>query len=122
MRQPVVQEALTPHRTLELTPAGQAMQQYLTLEEAAKMLLISVDDLREMAKKKTIRAFQDRGSWRFRLQDIEELARKRGINSDPEVRLAEGRKGAALDDDDEVPLGKEKSSQGSRGSDRKSVV
>ena len=95
------------------------MQQYLTLEEAAKMLLLSVDDLREMAKKKTLRAFQDRGSWRFRLQDVEELARKRGINSDPEVRLGEGKKGSAIDEDDEVPLGKEKSSQGSRGSKTK---
>ena len=90
------------------------MQQYLTLEEAAKMLLLSVDQLREMARKKTVRAFQDRGSWRFRLQDVEELARKRGINSDPEVRLGDGKKASDHDDDDEVPLGREKSSQASR--------
>ncbi len=90
------------------------MQQYLTLEEAAKMLLLSVDQLREMARKKTVRAFQDRGSWRFRLQDVEELARKRGINSDPEVRLGDSKKARDRDEDDEVPLGREKSSQASR--------
>ena len=95
------------------------MQQYLTLEEAAKMLLLSVDELREMARKKTVRAFQDRGSWRFRLQDVEELARKRGINSDPEVRLGEGKKASTLDDDDEVPLGKEKPSHGPRSAKTK---
>jgi excisionase family DNA binding protein len=97
------------------------MQQYLTLEEAAKMLHLSTDELREMARKKTIRAFQDRGSWRFRLQDIEEAARKRGINSDPEVRLGESKKNVADDDDDEVPLGKEKSSHSPRGAKAKGV-
>jgi len=96
------------------------MQQYLTLEEAAKQLAMAPDELREMAKKKTIRAFQDRGSWRFRSQDIEELARKRGASSDPELGLGEARKPApkkpqdsdllpvdfALDEGDEVQLGK----------------
>jgi excisionase family DNA binding protein len=93
------------------------MQQYLTLEEAAKMLQLSADDLREMARKKTIRAFQDRGSWRFRLQDMQEEARKRGINSDPEVQLGEGQKHL---EDDEVPLGREKRSSGPRSSRTKS--
>ena len=93
------------------------MQQYLTLEEAAKMLQLSADELREMARKKTIRAFQDRGSWRFRLQDMEEEARKRGINSDPEVQLGEGQKNV---EDDEVPLGREKRSSGPRSSRTKS--
>jgi excisionase family DNA binding protein len=87
--------------------------QYLTLEEAAKRLQMSPDELREMAKKKTIRAFQDRGSWRFRSQDIDELARERGMSSDPEMPLADSGKSskkhpAPVDDDDEVPLGREK--------------
>jgi excisionase family DNA binding protein len=99
------------------------MQQYLTLEEAAKALQMSPDELREMAKKKTVRAFQDRGSWRFRLQDIEELARSRGLSSDAELQLGEGAmSGPAAKkpgdseaipadfslDEDEVPIGREK--------------
>jgi len=111
------------------------MQQYLTLEEAAKLLNLSNDELREMAKKKQIRAFQDRGTWRFRRQDIDEKARELGVSSDAELTLGEGSKskpGAREDDDDdlisvdlslslddsdddEVPLGKEKTPPSSRG-------
>jgi excisionase family DNA binding protein len=65
------------------------MQQYYTLEEAASRLQMSPDELREMAKSKKIRAFQDRGTWRFRTQDVEELARARGAGSDPEVQANE---------------------------------
>lgn len=70
------------------------MQQFYTLEEAAKVLQISSDDLREMAKKKEVRAFQDRGSWRFRAQDIQEMARERGIGSGPDLMLGEAAKAA----------------------------
>src|SRR5262245_50389021 len=108
------------------------MQQYMTLEEAAKHLYMPPDELREMAKKKTIRAFQDRGSWRFRTQDIEELARARGLGSDPALQPGEGKNPPssgetrkppsskkpadsellpvdfALDDSDEVQLGRER--------------
>src|SRR5262245_41948731 len=69
-----------------------AMQQYYTLEEAAQKLNMSVDELREMAKKKQIRAFQDRGNWRFRAQEIDEKARQLGVNSDPEVQLGDSGK------------------------------
>lgn len=65
------------------------MQQYYTLEEAASKLMLSPDDLREMAKSKKIRAFQDKGSWRFRTQDVEEEARKRGVGSEPELAIGE---------------------------------
>jgi excisionase family DNA binding protein len=65
------------------------MPQYYTLEEAASKLQMSPDDLREMAKRKEVRAFQDRGSWRFRVQEIDELARERGLGSDPEVQMGE---------------------------------
>jgi len=65
------------------------MQQYYTLEEAASKLRMSPDELREMAKSKRIRAFQDRGSWRFRTQDVEELARSRGADSGPELTLGD---------------------------------
>lgn len=98
------------------------MQQYYTLEEAARVLQITPDELREMAKKKQIRAFQDRGSWRFRSQDIDEMARTRGLSSDPELQLGEATKSGPrpkpaapllppdIDLDDEVPIGREKPS------------
>src|SRR5262249_35379138 len=36
-----------------------------------------------------VRAFADRGTWRFRTQDIEEMARRRGLGSSPELPLGE---------------------------------
>jgi excisionase family DNA binding protein len=75
-------------------------QQYYTLEEAAQKLGMSADALREMAKKKEIRAFQDRGNWRFRASDIEEEARRRGADSEPELALGEAKKTKTSSDSD----------------------
>ena len=72
-------------------------------------------------RKKEIRAFQDRSGWRFRSQEIDEMARERGFGSDPELPLGEAAKGKSGDsggkdvfnfsldvnDSDEVPLGKQ---------------
>src|SRR5262245_50980928 len=99
------------------------MQQYLTLEEAAKYLQMPADELREMAKKKSVRAFQDRGNWRFSSKDVEELARVRGLGSDAALQLGEAARKTptpkkvadseplAADfklDDEEVPIGRER--------------
>jgi excisionase family DNA binding protein len=65
------------------------MVQYYTLEEAAKVLHTTPDKLREMANRKEVRAFQDRGSLRFRAAEIDELARARGLGSDAEVQFGE---------------------------------
>src|SRR5579884_1160740 len=96
-------------------------QQYYTLEQAAQIMRIDPEQLKEMARKKEIRAFQDRSGWRFRSQEIDELARERGLGSDPELPLGEAAKAKPgdsgrgndvfnfsldSDDSDEVPLGK----------------
>lgn len=60
------------------------VQGYYTLPEAAKFLNMDVDELKQMAQKGKIRSFQDRGTLRFRVQDIQELARVRGGSSDDE--------------------------------------
>src|SRR5215813_9800866 len=64
-------------------------QGYYTLTEAAQFLNMSVDELKQMAQKGQIRSFQDRGTLRFRMQDVQELARKRGVSSDPELVLGD---------------------------------
>src|SRR5437764_10618515 len=99
------------------------MQQYYTLEEAASRLQMSPDELREMAKSKKIRAFQDRGTWRFRTQDVEELARSRGAGSDPEVQVneapkrpAKSGKPKAADDDVAVDFNLDERPGSSKGS------
>jgi excisionase family DNA binding protein len=60
-------------------------QSYYTLEESAKVLGISPDDLKQLARKENIRHFQDGGTWRFRIQDIQELVRRRTDGSDLEL-------------------------------------
>src|SRR5437667_1699937 len=65
------------------------VQGYYTLEESAQLLGMSPDELKQLARKGELRSFQDRGTWRFRVQDIQELARTRGFGSDPELGLGE---------------------------------
>jgi hypothetical protein len=68
------------------------VQGYYTLQEAAKFLNMHVDELKQMAQKSQIRSFQDRGTLRFRIQDIQELARARGGSHDEqEPALGESR-------------------------------
>lgn len=71
------------------------VQGYYTLEEAARILKTSTEELTQMAQKRQIRAFADRGTWRFRSQDVEEMARRRGQSSDEVESLAASQPGAA---------------------------
>ena len=65
------------------------MAQFYTLEEAARVLGMSPEDLKNKAQHREIRAFLDGGSWRFRVVDVDELARQRGLGSDAELRLSD---------------------------------
>lgn len=65
------------------------VQGYYTLEEAARILGVASEELNQMAQRREVRAFADRGTWRFRTQDIEELARRRGQGSNPDLPLGE---------------------------------
>src|SRR5438309_5036195 len=65
------------------------MLDFCTLDEAARMLGMDVEKLKQMAQKREIRAFADRGTWRFRTQDVEEMARRLGRGSSPDLQLGE---------------------------------
>src|SRR5207302_22657 len=65
------------------------VQGYYTLDDAAKILGMSTEALSQMAQKREVRGFTDRGTWRFRTQDIDELARRKGIGSNPDLQLGE---------------------------------
>jgi hypothetical protein len=65
------------------------MAQFYTLEEAARVLGMSAEELKSKAQSREVRAFLDGGSWRFRVVDVDELARRRGLGSDAEVRLSD---------------------------------
>ena len=65
------------------------MAQFYTLEEAARVLGMGPEDLKQKAQHREVRAFMDSGSWQFRVADIDELARRRGLGSDPELMLSD---------------------------------
>jgi hypothetical protein len=65
------------------------MAQFYSLEEAARVLGMSPEELKAKAQSREVRAFLDGGSWRFRVVDVDELARRRGLGSDAELRLSD---------------------------------
>ena len=65
------------------------MAQFYTLEEAARVLGMGPDELKSKAQQREVRAFMDGGSWRFRVVDIDELARRRGLGSDPDLSMSD---------------------------------
>ena len=75
------------------------VQEYLNLDQAAEVLGIAKAQLIQMAQRREIRAFADRGSWKFRKQDIDEHARQGGIGSGAEIVF--GDLDDAVDSDEE---------------------
>ncbi|MDB5342608.1 MAG: DNA-binding protein [Schlesneria sp.] len=71
-----------------------ASKKYLGLEEAAALLKIKTEELIRMREKGDIRGFADRGTWKFKDSDVEEFARRRRPDSDPDV--------AIMGDDDDL--------------------
>jgi len=65
------------------------MAQFYTLEEAARVLGMSPEELGRKAQSGEIHAFLDSGTWRFRVVDIDEMARRQGLGSDAELRLSD---------------------------------
>jgi len=65
------------------------MAQFYTLEEAARVLGMSPEELKAKAQHREVRAFLDSGSWRFRVADVDELARRRGLGSDADLHLSD---------------------------------
>jgi hypothetical protein len=65
------------------------MAQFYTLDEAARVLGMSAEELKTKAQSREVRAFLDGGTWRFRVVDVDELARRRGLGSDAELRLSD---------------------------------
>ena len=65
------------------------MAQFYSLEEAARVLGMSPEELKAKAQHREVRAFLDGGSWRFRVADVDELARRRGLGSDAELQLSD---------------------------------
>ncbi len=74
-------------------------KKYLSLEEAAALLKVKTEELIRLREKGDVRGFADRGTWKFKAEDVEEFARRRQPDSDPDV--------AILDDDEDDELGRQ---------------
>jgi len=76
-------------------------KKYLSLDEAAQQLGLRNEDLNRLREKGDVRGFADRGTWKFKVEDIEELARSRQADSNPEVPMFID--SDPDDDDDDFP-------------------
>ncbi|MEO6809124.1 MAG: helix-turn-helix domain-containing protein [Isosphaeraceae bacterium] len=65
------------------------MPEFYTLDNAARALGMSPEELKSKAQSREVRAFMDSGTWQFRKADIDELARRRGMGSDPDLSLSD---------------------------------
>src|SRR5690349_14102669 len=65
--------------------------QYYSLEEAARLLKVSPDELKLMSRRGKPRPFKDGGTFQFRVSEIDEMARQLGGRSDPELPMREGK-------------------------------
>ncbi len=73
-------------------------KKYLSLEEAAQLLGLETEDLIRMRERQEIRGFADRGTWKFKIDDVENLARSRQADSNPEVPIITGNDYPGYDD------------------------
>lgn len=85
-------------------------KKYLNLEEAAAQLGMDKDELNRLREDGEIRGFADRGAWKFRTEDIEELGRSFQADSDPAIPLMSGDEdedlfGSAILEENEVSDG-----------------
>ncbi|QDT54810.1 hypothetical protein Pan44_28480 [Caulifigura coniformis] len=80
-------------------------KKYLSLDEAASMLGMPREEITRLREKGDLRGFADRGTWKFKVEDIENLGRSRQADSDPEVpmMLDESESGDAIVVEDEFP-------------------
>jgi hypothetical protein len=62
-------------------------KKYLNLEEAAQSLGMTPEELVRFRERGEIRGFADRGTWKFKSEDVEEFARSRDADSSPEVPI-----------------------------------
>lgn len=62
---------------------------YVSLEQAATMLGLSTDEVNDLRESGELRGFADRGTWKFRMDTIEEMMRSRSFGSDPDMPIFE---------------------------------
>ncbi len=76
---------------------------YLSIEETIELLGIPQEEITRLRESGDLRGFADRGTWKFRAEDVEEFSRSRQADSSDNVGLGDDE--LSLDDDDFESLG-----------------
>jgi hypothetical protein len=76
-----------------------ATKRYLNIDEAAAKLGLTKEALNQLRSKGEVRGFADRGTFKFKEEDIDELSRRMQLSSDPDVQMVGEDDGSVLDDD-----------------------
>src|SRR5690606_40821761 len=64
-----------------------ASKKYLSLDEVSRQLGVSTDQVNKMREEGRLRGFADRGTWKFKADDVEEFARSRQADSAPDLPI-----------------------------------
>ena len=62
-------------------------KKFISLHEAAEILAMEPHELNRLREAGELHGFSDRGTWKFRLTDVEEMQRNRTVDSSPEVEI-----------------------------------
>ncbi|MEC9010560.1 MAG: helix-turn-helix domain-containing protein [Planctomycetota bacterium] len=76
---------------------------YLSIEETIELLGIPQEEITRLREAGDLRGFADRGTWKFRAEDVEEFSRSRQADSSDNVGLGDDE--LSLEDDDFESLG-----------------
>src|SRR3989344_3904176 len=56
-----------------IVPSTPGLRKYLSFQEAAEMLGVTQDELDNIRQRGQVRAFADRGTWKFKREDLQRL-------------------------------------------------
>ncbi|MEM9412286.1 MAG: helix-turn-helix domain-containing protein, partial [Planctomycetota bacterium] len=76
------------------------MSNLIPLEDAAKMLGLTVDKLNEMRSSSEIFGYKDGTSWKFKMQEIERVADELGVTVGSADAVEDDEFDISLEDDD----------------------
>ncbi|HET6424514.1 MAG TPA: helix-turn-helix domain-containing protein [Planctomycetaceae bacterium] len=93
-----------------------AAKKYLSLEEAAQVLGLRSDEVIRLRERGDLRGFADRGTWKFKSDDVEEAKRRRQPDSNPDVPIID-EESSVLDDDEQLGAQATMVRRGGPGSD-----
>src|SRR5262249_30604297 len=79
-----------------------ANKKYLSLEEAAQVMGLRTDEVIRLREKGELRGFADRGTWKFKSDDVDEAKRRRQPVSNPDVPLYSGESESVMSFDEDL--------------------